>query len=197
MSGPRHLTLVPMCPPASARSGSLLSPARSSGLIAIACVLGAVGCDTPDTEVVVDNRYPVARMDALVVYRVKWQAAWEAGILRDPIVPGSSSEPQETIAASENTAYVLLAPGWDPASAAPPTSLIVLQSREGFGVHLDNTLHIPVDDAAFIGNCAARSFLTQTQADVITKLVFPDVFASLHYDAATCTTTPIGDASAP
>jgi hypothetical protein len=59
------------------------------------------------------------------------------------------------------------------------------------------TLHIPVDDRAFIGNCASGSFLSQAQADFITQLIFPSDFASLRYDAASCTTTPIGDGGAP
>ena len=192
-----------MFPPASGRpdcTGSLLEGrgrrlpfAKSLGLMAIACALPAMGCDTPETDVVLDNDYPMSPTDACVVYR----GAWQAQSFDDPIVPGSSSAPQSTVAASENTAYVVLAPGWDPASTAAPTSFVVMQSRQGFGVHLNNTLHIPVDDAAFAGNCAAGSFLSQAQADFITQLVFPSVFASLHYDAATCTTTPIGDARAP
>jgi hypothetical protein len=143
--------------------------------------------------VVLENDYPVSGTDALVVY----QAAWQAISFQDPIVPGFSSDLLSTIAASENTAYVVLAPGWDPTSAAAPTSFVVLQSRQGFGVHLNNTLRIPVDDTTFTGNCVAASFLSQAQADFITQLVFPGVFASLHYDAATCTTNPIGDARAP
>jgi hypothetical protein len=162
-------------------------------MMAIACTLPAIGCDTPHTDVVLDNDYPVSRTDALVVYRASWQAV----TFQDPIAPGSSSDLQSTVAASENTAYVVLAPGWDPASAVAPTSFVVLQSRQGFGVHLNNTLHISVDDMTFIGNCAADSFLSQAQADFITQLVFPADFASLHYDAASCKTTPIGDARAP
>jgi hypothetical protein len=162
-------------------------------MMAIACTLPAIGCDTPHTDVVLDNDYPNARTDALVLYR----AAWQAVTLQEPLAPGSSSDPQSTVAASDNTAYVVLAPGWDPASATPPTSFVVMQSRQGFAVHLNNTLHIPVDDTTFIGNCAAHSFLSQAQADFITQLVFPGDFALLHYDAASCTTTPIGDARAP
>jgi hypothetical protein len=105
------------------------------------------------------------------------------------------------VAASANTAYVVLAPGWDPTSdptsTTQPTSFIVLQSRDGFAVNLGDTLHIPVDDTTFAGNCTAGSVLTQAQADFITQLVFPSTFRSFHYDAATCTTTQIGDAGAP
>jgi hypothetical protein len=173
--------------------GRWRTSARSFGIMAFSCVLPALGCDTPHTDVVLDNDYPASQTDALVVYRATWQAI----TFQDPVAPGSSSDPRSTIAASENTAYVVLTPGWDPAGAAAPTSFVVLQSRQGFAVHLNNTLHIPVDDATFLGNCGAGSFLTQPQADFITQLVFPGVFTSLHYDAATCTTTPIGDARAP
>jgi hypothetical protein len=167
----------------------MLASVRSWVRFAIACALAATACDTPQTFVVFDNAYPASR--DLVVYRATWQAI----AFTDPIAPGDSSAPQDTIAASENTAYVVLAPGWDPEGGAPPRSFVVLQSRGGFAVHLNNTLHIAIDDATFEGNCAAGSVLSQAQADFITQLVFPDVFASFHYDAASCRTTPIGDAS--
>lgn len=82
---------------------------------------------------------------------------------------------------------------WDPGSDSLPTSLVVMQSREGFDVHLDGALHIPIDDTTFIGNCAAGNVLSEAQAAFITELVFPDVFASRRYDAATCTVTPAAD----
>jgi hypothetical protein len=108
------------------------------------------------------------------------------------------------VPASDNTAWVVLAPGWDPSSSSPPKSFVVLQSLSGFAVHLNDTLHIPVDDADFAGNCVSGSTLTQSQADFITQLVFvkdpvtggPGIFQGLQYDAATCTTTPVGDAGA-
>jgi len=143
------------------------------------------GCDSPQTFVVLDNHYPPAAMPPLVVYRALWQAV----SFQTAVPPGSSSDPQSTVAASANTAYVLLAPGWDPKSSTQPTSFLVLQSIDGFEVHLNNTLHIPVDDMTFVGNCAAGSFLSQGQADFITQRVFASDFAGLSYDAATCTTT--------
>jgi hypothetical protein len=151
------------------------------------------GCGTPHAFVVLDNDYPASATAPLVIYRARWQAI----AFQTPVPPGSSSDAQSTVPASDNTAYAVLAPGWDPASAAPPTSFVVLQSQGGFGVHLDNTLHIPVSDVAFTGNCAAGNPLTQAQADFITQLVFPDVFAGAHYNAATCTTTPAGEGGAP
>ncbi len=155
----------------------------------------ATGCanvDTPYTYVALDNGYPTSSPVPLVVY----QAAWQATAFQTPLPPGASSGPLATVPASENTAYVVLAPGWDPTSSSPPTSFVVLQSRSGFAVRLDTTLHIPVDDARFMGNCAAGSVLTQSQADFITQLVFPGTFQGLSYDAARCVTTPIGDAGA-
>jgi hypothetical protein len=152
-----------------------------------------LGCDQkPDTSVVVDNLY-ASKSVSLVVYRAFWQAV----AFTTPIAPGTSSDPQPTVPASANTAYVVLAPGWDPASSSPPASLIVMQSVDGFDVAYDLTLHIPVDDTTFAGNCAAGSFLSQAQADFITRQIFRDDFAGLRYDAATCTTTPLGDAGTP
>jgi hypothetical protein len=149
--------------------------------------LGAF-CDKPHTSVIVENRYA----QALVVYR----AAYVNAAFDDPIAPGASSEPRDVVAASSSIAYVVLAPGWSPDAGADPTSLVVLRSKEGFEVHLDTTLRIPIDDTTFAGNCAAGSVLSQEQADFVTQLVFPDVFAPLTYDAATCASKPIGDAGA-
>jgi hypothetical protein len=151
----------------------------------VAATGAATGCDTPDTRVVLDNQYPPSTTNALVIF----QAFWQAVSFTTAIPPGASSDSQSTVAASANTAYVLLAPGFDPDVDATPTSFVVLQSLTGFGVHFNTTLHIPVDDTTFVGNCAAGSFLTQDQADFITQRVFASTFAGLHYDAATCTTT--------
>jgi hypothetical protein len=144
-----------------------------------------IGCDSPNTNVVLENDYPPAATNALVVFHAFWQAV----SFTTPIPPGAASDPRSTVAASPNTAYVLLAPGWDPAMSGTPTSFIVLQSRAGFEVHVNDTVHIPVDDMTFAGNCAAGSFLSQEQADFITQQVFASDFAGLSYDAATCATT--------
>jgi hypothetical protein len=162
-------------------------PLQVLALRALACgALGAplvVGCDAREAHVVLDDRYPPAT--ALVVY----QAFWQNVRFTEPVAPGSSSDSQKANAASDNTAWVVLAPVWDPASSSMPAQKIVLQSRQGFTVHLDQTLHIPVDDADFAGNCGAGSMLDQDDADFITQRVFADLFAGVHYDAATCTTT--------
>jgi hypothetical protein len=141
------------------------------------------GCDTPTAYVVLENEYPRSAERPLVVY----DAFWQAVEFKTPLPPGASSLPQVTLSASANTAYVLLAPGWDTASATAPEAYVLLQSREGFSVSLDETLDIPVDDATFAGSCAAGSPLSQEQADFMTQIVFPGEFGARGYDAATCT----------
>jgi hypothetical protein len=158
-------------------------------VFALSFVTLVAGCDPhPQTLVVIDNKYAPSPTSP-VIYRAYWQAV----PFQNPIPPDASSDAQSTVPASANTAYVVLAPGWDPASSVPPTSLVVMQSVDGFDVHLNDTLHIPVDDTRFIGNCAAGSFLSQAQADFITQLIFPIDFAPVRYDAASCTTTAIAD----
>ena len=148
------------------------------------------GCDSaPHTTVILDNTYPTSAADPLVVYQAYWQAVPFTG----PVDPGQSSSPQTAEPTSGDTAYVVLAPGWDPDASATPTSFVVLQSRSAFSVGFNGTLHIPVDDSTFTGNCATSHPLTQSQADFITQIVFPCAFASLTYDAATCTVTPRAD----
>lgn len=150
----------------------------------------------PETSVVVDNRYSSG--SGLVIYDAHWQNVSLSG---QPVAPGASSAPESTVPASaDNTAYVLLAPGWDPTSANPPTAFILLQSRRGFSVELGDTLHLPVDDTTFTGNCAAGDALTAAQADFLMNVVFPGDTAGYDYDAATCTTTVAssnGDGHAP
>jgi len=151
--------------------------------VATLCASACAGVldSAPLTRAILDNRYGAG----LTVHRGYWQAVSFA----DPVAPGASSDLQDTVPASPNKAYVLLTTG-------PSSALVVLQSRIDFGVALDQIVHIPVDDSTFAGNCAAGSPLTQAEADFITKLVFPQDFADLHYDAATCTTSSIGDAGA-
>jgi hypothetical protein len=178
-------------PGRAARGAAILAgPIAFAGPIAALLAPGCDYIDTPYTYVVVDDDYPAP---PLVVYQAQWQAV----AFTTPIPPGASSTRQSTVPASANTAWVVLAPGWDPSGdASSPTSYVVLQSRSGFGVHLNDTLHIPVDDADFAGNCAAGSVLTQPEADFITQFVFPGLFQGMTYDAATCTTTAAGDAGA-
>jgi hypothetical protein len=145
----------------------------------------ATGCDTPSTVVILDNAYPPSAPVPLVVAAAHWQAV----NFPAPVVPGASSEPYPTAPASANTAYVLLAPGWDPSADAGWGSLLVLQSRAGLEVHLAQTLHVVVDDTNFLGNCAAGNPLSQDEADFLTQRVFAADFAGRGYDATTCTSS--------
>ena len=149
----------------------------------VACfALVGFACEVPTTVVAVENQYPTASND--VVYRAFWQAVR----FDMPLAPGNTSDELPTVPASANTAYALLAPGFDPASTTRPTSIVVLESKSGFSIPLDTTLHIPIDDTTFAGNCAAGSFLSQDQADFVTERVFQADMTGLIYDAATCTT---------
>ncbi len=160
---------------------------RASGVAGLVLLALAGGCDQgPHTTVILDNDYSPSAAKPLVVY----QAYWQAVVFAYPVDPGQSSAPLPTVPALDNTAYVILAPGWDPDAGVAPTSLVVLESLSGFSVAFNDTLHIPVDDAHFAGNCAAGSQLLQSEADKITQLVFPCAFASFTYDATTCTVTP-------
>ena len=155
-------------------------------LLAGACA----GCDgAPLTTVVLDNRFPADAAAPLVVYAAQWQVAFPA-----PVPPGESSDAQTVVPSSDLPAYAVLAPGWDPQGDAAPSSLVVIESRAGLTAHLDDALHIPVDDATFAGNCAAKSTLPQSEADFITQVVFPGLFGSRRYDAATCTSAVVTDA---
>jgi hypothetical protein len=155
------------------------------GRLAFASALAACGCETPQATVAIENAYPSTGASPLIIYSAFWQAV----AFQTPVVPGGSSGPQNTVPATANTAYVLLAPGWDPTNSTPPTAFIVLQSESGFAAQLDEALDIRVDDSTFIGNCGAGSYLTREQADFITQRVFQSTFAGLTYDPATCTTT--------
>ncbi|AKV04419.1 hypothetical protein AKJ09_11082 [Labilithrix luteola] len=175
-------------------------PPRFALLVSLLAVGSTLGCGAlldspPQTSVVLENRYPTAPTDALVVYDAYWQNVSFKG---QPLAPGTASAPQDAVPASaDNRAFVVLAPGWDPSSTPPTTKLVVMQSRSGFAIALGDTLRIPVDDEHFIGNCAAGSSLTQEQADFLTQIVFTADFAGRRYDASTCSTTPQEDAVAP
>ncbi len=161
-------------------------------VLALLLPICAPGCDDgPHTAVVLTNGYPATGTAPLVIYRAYWQNT----SFPTPIEPGQSASPQAAESTSGDTAYVVLAPGWDPELQATPTSLVVLQSRSPISVRYNDLLTITVDDATFAGNCAAGTPLPQAQADFITQVVFRSDFAAYRYDAATCTLTPANDAS--
>jgi hypothetical protein len=162
-----------------------MNPLRTLVLCGAALLLGAaslVACETETpTSAVVDNGYP-----ATVVYRAWWEVTYFA----DP-VPGGTTSAEERSVPATNVAYAVLAPGWDPAGAAPPATFVALKSKTSLSSTRGETLHIAVSDQTFLGNCAAGQPLSQDDADFITQRIFPGVFAGATYDAKTCTLTPV------
>ena len=176
--------MIIMMPNKMLRSLSFLA---AGALVVSAAALAA--CDTEDaTQAIVDNAYPApADADAttqIAVYRAWWAPTY----FPDAVGAGTSSTQYRTVPGT-GTAYAVLAPGWDPSSATPPTQLVVVESKVPLSIDRGDTLHIAVSDATFAGNCAANQPLSQTDADFITQSIFPGEFANLTYDAATCTTT--------
>lgn len=149
---------------------------------ALPALVALAACDAPSTAVVFENGYAPATKRPIVVF----DAFWQAVSFSTPLPPGAASDPQSTVAASPNTAYAVIAPGWDPASGPPPR-LVALRSPGDFAVRLGDTLEVPIDDAHFAGDCDAGSRLSQDEADFVTQRVFANDFAGLVYDAATCT----------
>jgi hypothetical protein len=176
---------------------------RASVLVLVAsswCAPAAVSaCDgeTP-TRAVVANAYSdlpdrAGPSTEIVVYK----AWWGTTLFADPVIPGSTSDELRTVPA-EATAYALLAPGWDPASATAPTTLIPVRSIAKLAVSRGEVLQITVSDATFAGRCSAGQPLSREDAAFITERIFPGEFTDRIYDAQTCTTTAAetGDAGA-
>jgi hypothetical protein len=159
---------------------------RPVSLAALAPFALALACETETpSSAILENG------SSAVVYR----AWWSETVFEKPVAPGGASEQLRTVP-STDFAYVLLAPGWNAASAASPTSLVVLRSKVPLSLARGDTLHVAVSDATFDGNCGAGDPLSQAEADRITQTIFAGDLAGLAYDAATCTTKPIADAAA-
>lgn len=149
------------------------------------------GCETADaTYALVDDGYPAVpdggdASAEVSVFKVWWSVA----LLDDPVAPGQEG-PEHRVVTANDTAYALLAPGWDPSMAAPPTTFIPVRSNAKLYVARGDTLHILVNPGTMTGDCAAGKPLTQEDADFITSRIFPGEFANVRYDAATCTASP-------
>lgn len=159
--------------------------ARWRPLAPLFLALLPLGCDLSNTAyAVLENDYP-SSATPLVVY----QAAFESTSFGAPVSPGSSSAAASALPTSGAPVYVLLAPGWDPAASAAPTSFVVMESSGPYALDVGSTVRIPVSDATFRGNCGAASALSQGEADIVINAYFSSEFTGLRYDAATCTTT--------
>jgi hypothetical protein len=157
--------------------------------------LCAAGCDAANaTSAVVDNDYAVvpdggdagAPVTEMTVFKV-W---WSTSLLPDAVAPGSEGTPERTVP-NTDFAYAVLAPGWDPSSAAPPARFLAVKSIAKLSAVRGDVLHVHVSDATFAGNCAAGKPLSQSDADLVTKRIFPAEFATVTYDASNCIATPI------
>jgi len=169
------------------RHAALLLGSLAAFVTPFACETGAA------TYAVIDDAYPAPADDAgagprNVVYRGWWTVTYFA----TPVTAGGESAANRVIPATDY-AYVVLAPGWDPASGSPPATLLPMRTTDKVSVARGDTLHITISDATAIGNCAAGQPLTQDEADLVTRSIFPAEFAGVTYDARTCTSTPIAD----
>ena len=166
--------------------------ASFASLAMVGVAFGAVtACDTETpTTAVVDDAYPAIDGGDPATQIVVYKTWWQTTVFLDPVLPGAESQAQRTVPASDY-AYVLLAPGWDPASTTPPAVLVPVRSNDKLAVARGDTLHITVSDATFTGNCAAGKPLAQSDVDFITQSIFPGDFATVTYDAKTCMATPI------
>ena len=167
----------------------------STTCAALLCWMGCEG-ETP-TSAVVQNSFQVVPdagnpPSGVTIYRT-W---YFTTAFVDPVAPGSSSDTQRTVPATDYV-YAVLAPGLDPTSATPPVTLIPVRSKSKVVVARGESLAIDVSDLTFDGNCAAGTPLSQDDADFITQRIFPGDFASVTYDAKTCAARPIqGDGGA-
>jgi hypothetical protein len=157
----------------------------------------ALACGTPDaTYAVIDDGYPAVPEGGDPSQTISVYAGWWlVATFPTPVAGGGESETERVVTGTDY-AFLVLAPGWAPSSGSPPTHLIPAMTKDKVSAARGDTLHIQVDDAHVAGNCAAGQPLTQAQADVITQSIFPGAFAGVVYDAASCTSTPVGDASA-
>jgi len=150
-------------------------------------------CNTSDpTFAVLSNQYPVASDAGSPGPMSVYKGWWVIAQFFDPVAAGQVSDPVRIVQGSDY-GYALLAPGWDTASDTPPTTLIPVRSAQKLSVGRGEMLTFVVSDRATMGNCGAGNPLTQEEADTITQRIFPGEFATLTYDAATCTTAPAVD----
>lgn len=140
----------------------------------------AAGCDAP-TRGEVYNTY----VDDTVVYKVWFQTT----LFPDALLPGERSV-QERLVPSEDFAFALLAPGWDPTSASPPATLMVVKTSAKSTIDRGGVLVLELNHETVDGDCRHGKSLSQDDADLITQRIFPGPFTGSTYDAKTCVVTP-------
>jgi len=167
---------------------------NTSSMLALTCAWSLCwlfGCNTSQpTMAVLSNQYPKASDAGTAGSMPVYQGWWAVSQFPDPVAAGQVSEPVRVVEGSDY-GYALLAPGWDPASNSPPSTLVPLRSAQKLSVARGDTLTFVVVDDATIGDCAAGKPLTQEDADFITQRIFPGAFVDQTYDAARCLTSPV------
>lgn len=171
-------------------------------VVGLSAALGTTlaACDTEEpTKVVVENAYPVVPDGGdPATQRVVYKVWWVTTLFKEPVLPGASSDEERSVPETDFV-YALLAPGWDPKSQTPPTSLLAMKSKAKVGVARGETLRIRISEDTFAGSCSAKLPLSQDDSDFITQRIFPGDFAGVAYDAKTCvgTAVPVDGGSPP
>jgi hypothetical protein len=168
---------------------------RFAALLPLLLSLPACGTETP-TEAVVVNGYALPSGSGQVSNEITVYRVWYATTLfRDPLGPGSTSDPIRTVP-GRATAYAVLAPGWDPSSSDAPAAFVPVISNHALSVARGDTIQLVVSDRTFTGRCGGTPALDADEADFITQRIFPGEFEGLTYDPATCTSRPSGTVDA-
>ena len=160
-------------------------------LVSIASSPFSTGCNTSEpTTAVLSNEYPSVSDATSAELMPVYKGWWSVAQFPEAVPAGQVSDPVRIVQGSDY-GYALLAPGWDAATGAPPTTLIPLRSAQKLSVDRGELLTFVVSERATVGDCKASVPLSQDDADFITQRIFPGEFAGLAYDAASCTSSPV------
>lgn len=172
-----------------------ISNIAAAGVI---CSLLNAGCNTSEpTTAVLSNQYPSVSEASSADSKPVYKGWWSVALFPDAVPPGQVSDPVRIVQGNDY-GYALLAPGWEPSTGTPPTTLIPVRSIQTLSVGRGELLTFTVSEEATIGDCDSGKPLSQDEADFVTQRIFPGEFADLVYDAASCTTSPaaMGEAGA-
>jgi hypothetical protein len=157
----------------------------------LACLylgVGASGCSDDPTTAIVENGFSPAADGGSNGKTTVFKVWWSTTLFASPIAPLTRSEVERTVPATD-FAYALLALGWIPEDAAPPSRLVPVRSASRMTVAAHDLLRIVVSDETFTGDCATGKPLSAEDAQFIVERIFPGDFAGGVYDPATCETT--------
>ena len=165
---------------------------NTSKILVLSAALGLSllsACNTSEpTSAVLSNEYPLADSAAAADSRPVYKGWWAVAQFPDPVSAGQVSDAVRIVQGSDY-GYALLAPGWDVTSAAAPATLLPLRSAQKLSVGRGELLTFVVSEQATVGDCGAENPLSQEEANFITQRIFPEQFAGLIYDAASCSSS--------